>query len=197
VFSRLEIRTLVSCFALSLSLSLFGCATAKLDTHAIGASPLLLQSDIPGSKVLVVWGTAWRGNQKEGARREEIASQAILEFFKNKLGHEVVVQKTIEGKLAIALSDYEILQSDEIKAARYQKVIILRLEELGPTLSFYLSPILWHGSTDILFRVRVLDVPQVSLASDMSVHWTKGGPFVLRGTSALKEGLKSALAAVF
>jgi len=194
---NIEIRSLASCFALSLSLSLFGCATTKLDTHAIGAAPLLFQGDNPGSKVIVVWGTAWRSNQKEGARREEIASQAILEFFKAKLGQEVVVQKTIEGKLAIALSDSEILQSDQVKAARYQKVVILRLEELGPTLTFYLSPILWHGSTDILFRVRVLDVPQISLASDVSVHWTKGGPFALRGTSALKEGLKSALAAVF
>ena len=99
--------------------------------------------------------------------------------------------------MGIALSDSEILQSDEIKAARYHKVIILRLEELGPTLAFYLSPILWHGSTDILFRIRVLDVPHVSLASNVSAHWTKGGPFALRGTSALKEGLKSALAAVF
>ncbi len=156
-------RFLLGCFFFFLC----GCATVKLDTHITGTPPPILKGDVTGEKVLVLWGTAWRKNQKEAARREELASQAIEEFFKNALGHELLLQKTIGGKPARVLSDSQIMQSDEVRLSRVGRVIILRVEELGPTLSFYLSPILWEGSTDVSFRVRVLDVPSTFVVSDV------------------------------
>jgi hypothetical protein len=192
MFDPFKVWILAACFALLLC----GCATTKLDTHVSGDAPPLFQGGDLQGKLIVLWGTAWRKNQKEGERREDIAFQAISEFF-NEPGKDVVVQKTVDGKSAVTLSDFQIVQSDEVKKGEFRKIIVLRLEELGPTLSFYLSPILWQGSTDIFFRVRVLDPANISLGSDVSVHWVKGGPFVLRGTSTLKEDLKSALSTIF
>jgi hypothetical protein len=180
-----------------LCLSVLGCATVTLDMHATGHRPPIIKSDITEGKVLVLWGTAWRSNQKEAARREDIASQAIAEFFEKTIGPRAVIRKVIDGKPALELSDTQIMQSRDVKEAQFNKVVLLRLEELGPTLSFYLSPILWKGSTDVSFNLSVLDVSSSSLLSDIRVHWEKGGAFALRGTSTLKEGLKSALSEVF
>jgi hypothetical protein len=57
--------------------------------------------------------------------------------------------------------------------------------------------ILWEGGTDIALRIRLLDVATASLESDLAMHWTKGGAFVLRGTSALEDDLVAALSSAF
>jgi hypothetical protein len=170
-----------------------GCATVKMDMHSTGAGSPVLGSSSAADKVLVLWGTAWRSNQKEAGRREEIAAAGIAEFFNDK----AVVRKTIGGKSATLLSDSQIFQSEELKTSHFERVIVLRIEELGPILTFHLSPILWNGSTDVSLHVRVLDRPSISLISEIGVHWEKGGAFEVRGASKLKEGLKSALASIF
>jgi len=169
-----------------------------MNTHAAGARPPLLRGEASNQKVLVLWGTAWRSNQKAPARREKIASEAIERFFNSKFaGGPAAVMKTVDGQDVLSMSDSQILKSATVVSGKFQKIVVLRLEELGPTLAFYLSPILWAGSSHVMFRIRVLDAATSSLDSDVAVSWSKGGPFVLRGVKYLEGSLTAALAAVF
>lgn len=187
-------RLLSGCLAAGcFLLVLCGCATVRIDLHSTGAEIPLLRNNPAPDRVLVLWGAAWRSNQKEPGRREEIASAAIGEFFDGK----AVVKRTVDGAPALLLSDSQIFRSKDVTSSRYERIIVLRIEELGPLLTFYLSPVLWEGSTDVSFRVRVLDPSSAALVSEIGAQWKKGGAFHLRGVSKLKEDLKSALASIF
>jgi len=175
-----------------------GCSAVRVNTHAAGARPPLLLGSTADKKVLVLWGTAWRSNQKEPARREKIASGAITSFFNSMAGRgSFTVRRSVDGIDALSMSDSQILRSETVVSGKYQKVVVLRVEELGPTLAFYLSPILWAGSSQVVVRIRVLDVAAASLDSDVVLAWEKGGPFVIRGAKYLEGSLSAALASVF
>jgi len=179
-------------------LAFFGCSTIRVNMHTVGLKPPLFQSDISNQKILVLWGAAWRSNQKEKERREQVASVVIPRFFNETSCYaSATVQKFIAGRDAITMSDSEILKSDMVISGQFQKVVVVRLEELGPTLKFYLSPILWEGSTKVSLRIRVLDVATSSLGSDVATDWEKGGAFVIRGAKFFEESLTAALESVF
>jgi hypothetical protein len=184
---------------LSLSLLAFsGCSTTGISMHAVGLKPPLCRSDIANKKILVLWGVAWRSNQKEKERREQVAGEVIPRFFnKTPCGASAVVQKTIADREAVAMSDSEILKSGMVISGQFQKVIVVRLEELGPILQFYLSPILWSGATNVSLRIRVLDVATSSLESDITTDWMKGGAYNIRGAKYFAESLNAALETVF
>jgi hypothetical protein len=189
---------LFTCLSAPCILVFSGCSTIRVNTYAAGMKPPLCQSDIANQKILVLWGTAWRSDQKEADRREQIASVAIPRFFNSTSCYgSATVQKSIDGRDGISMSDSQILKSDIVVSGKFQKIVVLRLEELGPTLMFYLSPILWQGSTKVSLRIRVLDVATSSLDSDVAMHWEKGGAFVIRGVKSLEDSLTAALASVF
>lgn len=182
----------------ALNIFLSGCAATGSTTHTIGKYPPLCSSQSSAPSTLILWGTAWRTNQKEVLLREEIASRAIKSFFqKSACFSNIEVLKSINGIPAIGLSDVEVLDFASSGDKRYDKVILLRVEELGPLLVFYLSPILWEGGTEAVLRVRILNVESSTLESDISTHWRKSGPFVLKGTGTLEDDLQSALGSIF
>ena len=59
--------------------------------------------------------------------------------------------------MALTLTDAEILSVAQSFSSNPDKVIVMRVEELGPVVRLNLSPIPWEGGTDIVLRVRVLD----------------------------------------
>ena len=177
---------------------LWGCAATQITTHAAGLKPPLCKEQTEQSTALVLWGAAWRENQKKPSLREEIASSAISQFFGTGVCYsKVSVLKSLAGREPVAISDTEALNFAATLPERYSKVIILRLEELGPLLVIYPSPILWVGSTEVVLRVRMLDVNSSALEADLAIHWKNGGAFVLKGTKTLQQDLQTALAAVF
>jgi hypothetical protein len=179
-------------------LAFSGCSTIGVSMHTVGLKPPLCRSDIANQKILVLWGVAWRSNQKEKERREQVAEDVIPRFFsETPCFTSTVVKKNIAGRDAIAMSDSEILKSDMVISGQFQKVIVVRLEELGPILMFNLSPILWSGATNVSLRVRVLDVVTSSLDSDITTDWIKGGAFNIRGAKYFAESLTAALETVF
>jgi hypothetical protein len=166
--------------------------------HTVGLKPPLCRSAIANQKILVLWGAAWRNNQKEKDRREQVAADVITRFFNaTSCGASATVQKSIAGREAVTMSDSEILKSDMVISGQFQKVVVIRLEELGPILMFNLSPILWSGATNVSLRIRVLDVATSSMDSDITTDWMKGGPFNIRGAKYYAESLTAALETVF
>lgn len=184
---------------LSLSLITFsGCSTIGVSMHTVGLKPPLCRSAFANQKILVLWGTVWRNDQKEKDRRERVAADVIPLFFSaTSCGASATVQKSITGREAVTMSDSEILKSDMLISGQFQKVVVVRLEELGPILMFNLSPILWSGATNVSLRIRVLDVATSSLDSDITTDWIKGGAFNIRGAKYYAESLTAALETIF
>jgi hypothetical protein len=184
--------------AVALLALLSSCATTKINLHTVGLKPPLCRAMTGSQAALVLWGAAWRENQKEVLLREEMASRAISNFFREGSCYsKVTVLRSLDGRQATTLSDAEVLKLSTTLSERYRKIIQIRLEELGPILSIYLSPILWEGGTEVLLRVRVLDVDSASLETDLVAHWRNSGAFVLKGTGSLEDDLQSALKSIF
>ena len=178
-----------------LVLGLFGCAATQFTTHATGLKAPLCRTQA-GQTALVLWGTAWRDNQKEAQAREEMASRAISRFFSASSCYaKVAVLRSAAGRDAMTLSD--ALKFAATLPEGHGKVVLLRVEELGPFISLYLSPVLWEGGTEVLLRVRVLDAGSGSLETDLDARWKYGGAFYLRGARALEQDLQTALGSVF
>ena len=185
------------CSGLAAALILFcNCTTPRLTIHAVGNTPVC-KTQTP-ERVLVLWGSAWRENQKEPALRREIAAREIAKFFNSNpcFSHAQILESSREMP-ALMLTDADALKLATNLQIPVQKVIFVRVEELGPLLMIYLSPILWEGGSEVILRVRVLNVEASRLESDISIHRKDTGPFVLRGTGALEKDLDAALSSVF
>ena len=179
-------------------LSLGGCASTQVTTHVVGNRPPLCQAQAIPQTALILWGTAWRADQKEAARREGMASRAIAHYFNtSSCFSKVEVLKFAAGREAVGLSDDEALKFAVSTGAQYGKVILVRVEELGPLVIIYPSPILWEGGTEVVLRVRVLNAHTSVLETDITIHWKNSGAFVLKGTQTLEQDLQAALAVVF
>ncbi len=178
-----------------LVLCLYSCTSTTITFHTAGMEPPLCMDAARGAKTVVYWGTAWRADQKEPSRREAIIAKGVEDFFRTTPCFSVqTINRTIEGRDVLLLGDKEIIAS---VPAGVERVHILRFEELGPTLVFYLSPILWTSDLDIQVRVRTLNARTGSLESDVAAHWRRGGPFNLRGVNSLPPDLAGTLGAVF
>jgi hypothetical protein len=180
---------------IALSFLSTGCTSTTVTFHSIGMHPPLCEVYAKVVKTNVYWGAAWRTDQKEIARREVIIAKGIEDFFQSNPCFSVqTISRTIDGRNVLVLSDRDILASAPTDIDR---VHILRFEELGPVLQFYISPILWTSDLDIQIRVRTLNARTASLESDVTARWRKGGPFNLRGTAGLPEDLANLLHVVF
>jgi hypothetical protein len=180
---------------LALALLISGCSSTTVTFNSVGMEPPLCKDSVKGLKTVVYWGAAWRPDQKEVSRREAIIAKGVEDFFRKTPCFSIqTISRTIDGRDVLLLSDREVLAS---VPADVERVHILRFEELGPLLQFYLSPILWTSDLDIQLRVRTLNVKTGNLESDVSAHWRKGGPFNLRGVNGLPPDLGELLRSVF
>jgi hypothetical protein len=172
-----------------------GCSTTAVKLYPAGLTPPLCRAGAQQDSIAVYWGTAWRADQKEAARREAIAAKGLSEFFGGtSCFRTLALSRTINGHDPLLLTDPELLASAPADADR---IFIIRVEELGPNLMFYLSPILWETRNDVVLRVRSLNVKTKRLESDVSVRWTRGGAFGLLGTDSLPPDFFGAVEAVF
>lgn len=172
-----------------------GCAASNIKYHAVGTESPVCSKYAADDRVAVYWGAAWRTDQKEVPDREAIAERVIGEFFGSVRCFSVLsVSRTVVGRDTLLLSDEEILKGAPGDADR---IFILRIEELGPNLMIYLSPILWATKNEVMFRFRALNARTRSLDADVAVHWTRGGPFTFLGADGIEKDFASALDALF
>ena len=179
-------------------LTFSGCATTQVITHVVGNRHPLCQAQATAQTALVLWGTAWRDNQKEVALREKMASRGIAQYFNaSSCFSKVEVLKLAAGREAVGLSDPEALKFAISTGRQYGKVILVRVEELGPLVIIHPSPLLWEGGTEVVLRIRVLNAHTSALETDIAIHWKNSGAFVLKGTKTLEQDIQAALASVF
>jgi hypothetical protein len=111
------------------------------------------------------------------------------------LNKPFVISKKIGNKRVALCTDGEIMA--DARSLGAEKVIVLQIEEFGPNLMLYLSPILWQTKNEVLLRAKILDIKSGDLVTDTASHWYRGGPFLLLGTRDLPKDLEGTLEHLF
>jgi hypothetical protein len=57
--------------------------------------------------------------------------------------------------------------------------------------------ILWEGGTEVVLRIKVLNINTSALEMDIAIHWKDSGAFVLKGTKTFEQDLQAELSFVF
>lgn len=178
---------------ISACVCIYGCSAPVVTKHVAGDTVACVESSS-----LILWGTAWRSNQKEPEKRRSIARQAITDFFTTNfaIAPDSILEQ-IQNRDPLTLSDAEIVNFAQTSTRKWKEIVIIRVEELGPLILVYPSPILWEGGTETKMRIRVLNIAPPALKMDASVHRKDTGAFVLRGTGALDQDIALTLKEVF
>lgn len=178
---------------LTLLLVLAACTSPQTTIHAAGQTCTGCEKS-----AIVLWGTAWRSNQKEPELRGRIAEGALQKFFQKSVcfrGRQIPVETHAGDRLAATLTDTDLIAFAKHRGR--DRVILIRLEELGPLIILRPSLVLWEGGSEVQLRIRVLNAAASTLDADVSVHRRDTGPFVLRGTGNLEHDVLEALGTVF
>jgi hypothetical protein len=173
-------RTAFQCLAL---LTLGACAS----TTTVGITPSpqapVCASTAPAR---VLWTTQWRADQKDVPAREAAAAQGVSAFFQssNCFAAPSVLRVPPEG-LAAALA---------VRSAGTEKVVVITVRELGPTLLLGAPAALVDGATEVKLEVTEYVTARPTPRA-FSVHWRSGGPGVVKGVASLPQDMRAALAA--
>jgi len=74
------------------------------------------------------------------------------------------------------------------------KVVVIVVRELGPTLAIGASVALVEGATEVKLEVSEYIAARPAPRA-FAVHWRSGGPGVVKGVASLPQDLQAALAA--
>lgn len=139
------------------------------------------QADV---KAAVLWRTRWRADQKDVPEREAAAEQGITRFFTDgSCFPSVGVTRTEAGGSAF-----------EVPAGA-DRLIVLTVRELGPTVKLLSSAALVEGGTEVVVDVAVYRPGQREPQQQFSIHWQDGGPGVVKGVQTLPADMTAALKA--
>jgi len=185
-----------ACILMGIVFLFFGCSTTQFTHHSRGMDPPFCKNGLHDSTAVIYWDTAWRHDQKEIERREKMLEEGIRSFFsKASCIKTVKITRSVIGKPVSLCSEVEIASDARSLAA--DKAIVIRIEEFGPNLMLYLSPILWQTRNEVLLRIKILDSRKAAIETDSSSHWYRGGPFMLLGTRNLPKDLDGSFEELF
>ena len=184
------------CVSLILFFALFGCSSISVKHHIVGNEIPLCKKNTSRKKVAIYWGTAWRKNQKEVSVREKYINDGLNTFFYSKNCFETIsISKKVRGKDVLLVTDEELISAGIAIGA--DKVIKFRVEELGPNLYLYISPILWETQNEVSLQVKVLDIKTGKVESDISTQWKRGGAFTFNSAESLPGDFVETLKVIF
>ena len=179
------------------AVSLSGCAQTAEQTYYGAGSKTICSGNVYLGHIAVLPETDWREDQKEPEERQSMALREIMGAFS-----EIPCGNLSPPGGIKEFSDWSAKPESELLKQFFDDgvdtVIMLRLEELTPRIYFTFSlPILWGGSNEADFRIRMLSVQSGKVLSDMRLKRSTGGPFNIRpaGWSGkeLREGLRSVI----
>ena len=177
-----------------MAFSIAGCASTSTKTYrAAGTTTICNGNDNGLGYIVILPETAWRNDQKEPAKRETMA----LEEIKNAFQSIPCGYLSKPGGIR-ELSGWSSKPESELLKQFFNEgvdtIILLRIEELTPYLYFTFSlPILWGGSSEADFRVRMLSVKNGEVLIDMRVKRSTGGPFNIRPAEWSRDEFRAAL----
>ena len=136
-----------------------------------------------------MWVTRWREDQKDVLDREAAATDGLRQFFENSGCFKSATLQRLPQNLR------ESVQVIAFEATgRYEKVVIITVRELGPTVKIGESLALVNGGTEVILEVS--EYMQANIAPrTFTVYWRNGGPGVIKGVASLPQDIQAALAA--
>lgn len=169
-----------------IQITVAGCASTT--TWQLAPSP---QSPVCQREItaLILWTTQWRPDQKDVAHREAAAAEGLGRFFADSgCFGSVAVQRLPERPVGL-------VEDAAAKArARGEKVVLVSVRELGPTVRIGTSLALVEGATEVVLDLTAFE-PALPMPRTFSVHWRSGGPGTLKGVATLPQDMQAALAA--
>ncbi len=182
------------------ALNLFsGCATSTTHIYrAGGAETICGDSGDSLGTIAVLPEMAWRTDQKEPEKRQEMALEEIRHAFEEIPCGRLATSAGIRG--VAKWSDWpESKLLKNLSGDGIDTVIVVRIEELTPRVFVtYSLPFLWGSTSEADIRIRALSVKTGAVLADTRVKRSTGGPFHLRPAAwagdelyvALKEIMK-------
>jgi hypothetical protein len=159
------------------------CASTTRVTLTPPAQEPVCQSQA-AVKAAVLWRTRWRADQKDVTEREAAAGQGITRFFAEAgCFASVGVARTEAGGSAFDVP------------AGADRLVVLTVRELGPTVRLLSSAALVEGGTEAVVDVAVYRPGQREPQQQFSIHWQDGGPGVVKGVQTLPADMAAALKA--
>lgn len=138
---------------------------------------------------MILWAAEWRPDQKDVLAREAAAADGLARFFEKSGCFSSaalrrlpeISKEAIEGTVAEA-------------ATRNEKLVLISVRELGPTVMIGSSLALVDGATEVVLDFSEYE-PTRPVPRTFTVQWRSGGPGVLKGVATLPQDMQAALAA--
>jgi hypothetical protein len=135
-------------------------------------------------KASVLWRTQWRADQKDVPDREAAAAQGITRFFADG----VCFQSAAVVRTQVGGSAFDV-------PAGSDRLIVLTVRELGPTVKLLSSAALVEGGTEVVVDVALYGPERREAEREFSIRWQDGGPGVVKGVQTLPSDMAAALKA--
>jgi hypothetical protein len=185
---RQNMLRITSLNPLMIALALSGCAATT--TVRISPSP---QEPVCASatSAKVLWTAEWRKDQKDVRERELAVADGIDQFFNSadcfkKTSIQHLPSDASKSKIATYTSG----------AKEFDKIILIKIRELGPVVKLGASLALVEGGTEVIFDTSVYEAMGAPTRK-FSTEWRSGGPGVVKGVGSLPQDLQAALSAAF
>jgi hypothetical protein len=189
-------RTLPPLAASLVSLALLtACASTTVDFSGSVPNTLLCQRQADTGNVLVVWGTAWRPDQKDVAQREAAAEQGLKDYLaRSNCFPGAAVRRAAAAEPLTAEHAKQLAAGGD---APFGRVVVIAVRELGPVVRLLSSAALVDGATEVVLAIGSYDAKASVPQREFTVHWKNGGPGVVKGVATLPQDMQAALAAGF
>jgi len=178
---------------ISLALIISACASTRVNTYSIDGKQTICKSKSTNlGSVVILPEVAWRKDQKEPKKREEMALNEIKKVFKGMSCGNVSLPKGIkEVSNWSGMTEEKLL--NQLSGEGFNTAIIIRIEELTPRLNItYSIPFLWSGSNEADFHIKVLSVKTGKVLNNMRIQRITGGLFNVRPSEWSGEKLSLA-----
>lgn len=163
-----------------------GCAsTTTVQLTPSPQTPVCAASET----ALVFWQPQWRPDQKDVPTREAAATDGLRRFFEASGCFKAASLQRLPP------ATKEVVEATATEAAvRNEKVVVISVKELGPTVKIGASLALVEGGTEVVLEISEFK-PQMTTPRTFTVQWRSGGPGVVKGVATLPQDIQAALAA--
>lgn len=188
----MKLRKIIAVILLSIIIS--ACATTRINTYSVNGKETICNGEnVNLGSVVILPEVAWRKNQKEPKKREEMAINEIKRAFKSmSCGNVTLPNGVKEFSNWSGITEDKLIE--QLSVEGFDTVVIIRIEELTPRLNITFSvPFLWSGANEADFHIKVISIKTGKILNDMRIQRITGGLFHVRPAEWSKEELYLAI----
>lgn len=181
-------------FVLGVLALVTGCASTQVETTGATPAPSLCQRSGEALSALVLWGPAWRSDQKDVVQREDAARSGIDAFLATSGCFARYHLRRLAGGSTAVVPDHRDLPALAASTTpASDRVVVITVRELGPVVKLLGSAALVEGGTEVVLDIAAVDAATGARLADLRTHWRNGGAMVVKGTATLPQDMSAAL----